>query len=76
MQEAYALSSKSAQKGRQKLFWEDEIHVVVSRKTPDETVYNVKAKSGHGKIQTLHRNLLLPEPYLQGAIPDINNARK
>ena len=62
--------------GKIKSFWEDEIHVVVSRKPPDSPVYDVKPESGHGKIRTLHRNLLLPGPYLQTATPKISRMQQ
>ena len=50
--------------GKLRGFWEDEIHVVVSRKGPESPVYDIKSESGRGKIRTLHRNLLLPCDYL------------
>jgi hypothetical protein len=50
--------------GKLRGFWEDEIHVVVSRKGPESPVYDIKSESGCGKIRTLHRNLLLPCDYL------------
>ena len=51
--------------GKLRAFWEEEIHVVVSRKGPESPVYDVTSESGDGKIRTLHRNLLLPCDYLQ-----------
>lgn len=50
--------------GKLRAFWEEEIHVVVSRKSPESSVYDVKPESGRGKMRTLHRNLLLPCDYL------------
>ena len=50
--------------GKLRAFWEDEIHVVVSRKGPESPVYDIKSEAGRGKIRTLHRNLLLPCDYL------------
>lgn len=50
--------------GKLRAFWEDEIHVVVSRKGPESPVYEITSESGGGKIRTLHRNLLLPCDYL------------
>ena len=50
--------------GKIRSFWEDEIHIVVSRKNADSPVYDVKSESGRGKTRTLHRNLLLPCDYL------------
>jgi len=50
--------------GKLRAFWEEEIHVVVSRKGPESPVYDIKAESGRGKKRTLHRNLLLPCDYL------------
>ena len=53
-------------------FWEEEIHVVVSRKGPESPVYDVTSESGEGKIRTLLRNLLLPCDYL----PPENNIQR
>ena len=53
--------------GKIREFWEDEIHVVISRKKPESPVYDIKPESGRGKIRTLHRNLLLPCDYLPAA---------
>ena len=50
--------------GKLRAFWEEEIHVVVSRKGPESPVYDVTSESGDGNIRTLHRNLLLPCDYL------------
>ena len=50
--------------GKIRAFWEDEFHIVVSRKNADTPVYDVKSESGRGQTRKLHRNLLLPCDYL------------
>ena len=63
--------------GKIRAFWEEEIHVVVSRKNPESPVYDIKAESGKGKIRTLlHRNLLLPCDYLPTATPETKRVQK
>ena len=46
--------------GKLRSFWEEEVHVVVSRKGPDSPVYEVRSESKAAKSRTLHRNMLLP----------------
>ena len=46
--------------GKQRSHWEDQIHIVVSRKGEDSPVYEVKPEAGTAGNRTLHRNLLLP----------------
>ena len=41
-------------------YWEDKVHVVVHRKSPDSPVYQLKPENGTGPIRTLHHNLLFP----------------
>ena len=43
-----------------KAYWQDEIHVVVSKKNDSIPVYEVQPEHGKGRVKTLHRNLLLP----------------
>ena len=62
--------------GKIRAFWEEEIHVVVSRKNPERPVYDIKPESGKGKIRTLHRNLLLPCDYLPTATPETKRVEK
>ena len=44
--------------GKLRSYWEDKVHVVVHRKSPDSPVYQLKPENGTGPIRTLHRNLL------------------
>ena len=46
--------------GKLRSYWEDKVHVVVHRKSPDSPVYQLKPENGTGPIRTLHRNLLFP----------------
>ena len=46
--------------GRLRSYWEDKVHVVVHRKSPDSPVYQLKPENGTGSIRTLHCNLLFP----------------
>lgn len=50
--------------GKLRSYWEDVIHVVRARKGPESPVYVVEPLQGTGRRQVLHRNLLLPCPYL------------
>ncbi len=70
--------------GKLRSFWEDKVHVVVSKKG-DMPVYVVEPEDGEGRQRVLHRNLLLPCGYLpvskEGAKPQQTprrnrNARK
>ena len=45
-------------------FWEDDIYVVARRPDPENAVYEVELENGSGRKQMLHRNLLLPCPFL------------
>lgn len=40
------------------------IHVITGRKGPESPVYEVEPLQGTGRKRVLHRNLLLPRPYL------------
>ena len=46
--------------GKLRSYWEDKVHVVVHRKSPDSPVYQLKPENGTGPIRTLHHNLLFP----------------
>ena len=46
--------------GKLRSHWEDQIHIVISRKGEDSPVYEVKPEAGTGGNRTLHGNLLLP----------------
>ena len=46
--------------GKLRSYWEDKVHVVVHRKSPDSPVYQLKPENGTGPIRPLHRNLLFP----------------
>ncbi|TKS65275.1 Retrovirus-related Pol polyprotein [Collichthys lucidus] len=50
--------------GKLRSYWEDMIYVVKGRKGPDSPVYVVEPLQGTGRRRVLHRNLLLPCPYL------------
>lgn len=52
--------------GKLRNHWEDKVHIVTERKF-DGPVYIVKPHDGQGCTRTLHRNLLLPCPLLEGA---------
>ncbi|XP_056237881.1 uncharacterized protein LOC130172928 [Seriola aureovittata] len=45
--------------GKLRSHWEDTVYVVVSQKSPDMPVYEIKPERGD-KSRTVHRNLLLP----------------
>ena len=51
--------------GKLRSFWEDQIYDIKNRKGPDSPVYEIKPENEPGRSRTLHRNLLLPCPYLQ-----------
>ena len=50
--------------GKLRSFWEDEVHIVQSRKGPDSPVYDVVSELKKKRPRTLHRNMLLPCDYL------------
>ena len=61
--------------GKLRSHWEDQVHIVVSRKGDDSPVYEVKPETGPGANRTLHRNLLLPCNYLPIEIPSKPNRK-
>ena len=50
--------------GKLRSFWEDRVYVVVRRPDLQNAVYEVEPEDGTGRKRTLHRNLLLPCPFL------------
>ncbi len=62
--------------GKIRVFWEQVIPVVVSRKNPESPVYDIKPESGKVKIRTVHRNLLLPCEHLPTATPETKRVQK
>ena len=69
--------------GKLRSYWEDMIHVVKGRKGPDSPVYIVEPLQETGRRRVLHRNLLLPCPYLveepevcEPSLKEIHKTRK
>ena len=56
--------------GKLRSYWEENVHVVVSKKDDRIPVYVVKAENGTGKERVRHRNLLLPCDHLPLEIPE------
>lgn len=50
--------------GKLRSYWEEAIHVIKERKGTESPVYVVEPLQGTGRRRVLHRNLLLPCPYL------------
>ena len=50
--------------GKLRSFWEDQVYVVMNRRDPLNAVYEVRPELQPGRTRTLHRNLLLPCPFL------------
>ena len=61
--------------GKQRSFWENDIHVVVRWKGPGSPVYEVDPENGGRKNRILHRNLLLPCDYLPVENPQPDTVR-
>ena len=55
--------------GKLRSYWENDVHVIVSKKSNDMPVYVVKAENGTGGERVLHRNMLLPCQHLPLEIP-------
>ena len=45
-------------------FWEEKIYIVLNRKDPNSAVYEVGPENQDGRTRVLHRNLLMPCPFL------------
>lgn len=62
--------------GKLRSYWEDKVHIVIQRKTPDSPVYEVTGENGKSSKRVL-RNLILPCDYLpaeepvEPAVPDV-----
>ena len=50
--------------GKLRSFWEDDVYVVIKRPDLQNAVYEVEPANRTGRKRTLHRNLLLPCPFL------------
>ena len=53
--------------GKLRSFWEEKIYVVVHAKDPQAAVYEVGPEDQDGRTKVLHRNRLLPCPFLPHA---------
>ena len=63
--------------GKLRSFWEDKVYIVMNRKDPLNAVYEVRPESQPGRTRTLHRNLLLPCPFLPyEEKPDATKSKK
>ena len=51
--------------GKLKAYWEDKIHIVIHRLSPDSPVYEVKPEKSDGRSRAINRTLLLPCDYLE-----------
>ena len=49
--------------GKLRSHWENEVHIVIAKKG-DSLVHEVAPEGTKRKLRVLHRNLLLPCPYL------------
>ena len=50
--------------GKLRSFWEEKIYIVLNRKDPNSAVYEVGPENQDGRTRVLHRNLLMPCPFL------------
>lgn len=64
--------------GKIRSYWEDTVYVITGRKGPDSPVYVVEPLQGVARKRVLHRNLLLPCPYLveKSEVSDPNLTKK
>ena len=49
--------------------WQEEVYVVTAQPNASIPVFSVRRLDGHGKVKTVHRNLLLPVRYVPTPIP-------
>ena len=61
--------------GKLRSFWEDDVYIVIKRPDLQNAVYEVEPENRTGRKRTLHRNLLLPCPFLPYAA-DTNDSAK
>ena len=61
--------------GKLRSHWEDAVYVVVSQKSPDIPVFEIKPERG-GRSRTVHRNLLLPCDSLPVETPETGEQDK
>ena len=50
--------------GKLRSCWQEKIYVVLNRKDPNAAVYEVSPENQDGRTRVLHRNLLMPYPFL------------
>ena len=62
--------------GKLRAYWEKHIYIVMQQKGNNIPVYEVKHESGLRTPRVLHRNLLLPCPYLVDESEDDQNRHK
>lgn len=62
--------------GKLRSYWEDMVYVVKQRKGPESPAYVVEPLQGTGRRHVLHRNLLLPCPYLVEEVGEPNLSEK
>ncbi len=60
--------------GKLRSHWEDCVYMVISRKSPDGPVYEIRPEKG-GQSRVVHRNLLLPCDSLPVEKPDTKYCR-
>ena len=58
------LSKCAGGPGKLVSYWEDDIYVIVERKSNDSPVYVVKPETKYRPVRTLHRNLLFSRTHL------------
>ncbi|KAK7904447.1 hypothetical protein WMY93_017054 [Mugilogobius chulae] len=62
--------------GKLRSHWEDVVHVVREAKGPESPVYVVEPLNANGRRRVLHRNLLLPCPYLVEPTPVVVSPKR